>query len=368
MISAAMVGSVRANEGSDRVLPPLVLWGATDEGLYLYGQVNKGVLVHDDGQDRETYYLVDNDNSSTRFGAWLKAVVSDGLDFSANFEFEWTPYSTENVNRLNRNDIDWETKKLRKAEAILTSDEYGRLWLGQGSMASDGASEADLSGTSVAAYSLIADSAAGQLIAFSGDAGLSDIQVGAAFGNLDGLGRKVRARYDTPSLGGLRLNTSIGSDRVDGPRDAVWDVGARYAGKAGGLSIAAALAFADLANGARRVSASASLLHRASGLNVTVATGYEDRTARQPTFVYGKVGWRPDLVDVGATAFAVDGYLGRDFSVADSHSKSIGVVVVQTVDYYQTDFFVTARLYDFDEPSRSYEDAISVLTGVRWTF
>jgi hypothetical protein len=41
-----------------------------DESAYIlfYGQINKGVLFYDDGRSSQTYGLVDNDSSSTRFG------------------------------------------------------------------------------------------------------------------------------------------------------------------------------------------------------------------------------------------------------------------------------------------------------------
>lgn len=363
-----LIGSSKAEEPPERLLPPLVITGNTNEGLYIYGQVNKGVLLYDDGNRQDVYPIVDNSNSSTRFGIWLHDTISPAFRFSANFEFEWNPYATGNVNQDNKDDVDWSTKKLRKAEGVLDLGNYGRVWLGQGGMASDGTAEADLSGTTVAAYSAVSDTAGGQLFARSDGSGLSDVSVGGAFGNLDGLGRKTRLRFDTPTIDGLRLGASFGSDQVDGPDDMVWDVAATYSDEIGDMGVRAGAAYSEPPDDRRRLSGSFSMIHKPSGLNFTVAGGYEDRSGRNPEYLYGKLGWRPRLTSVGATSFAVDVYSGTDFSVSDSESSSVGLAAVQMLDYYQTDLFATARWYDFDDPAASYKPSIAVLTGARFRF
>ena len=119
---------VSAEEKNARLLSPLVITGTTDEGLYLYGHINKGILYTDDGIARRTYSLVDNSNSSTRLGAWATGRTEDGMKYLANLEFEWNPYATNRVNKRNSDDVDRTTHKLRKAEAIMESGRYGRLW------------------------------------------------------------------------------------------------------------------------------------------------------------------------------------------------------------------------------------------------
>ena len=56
---------------------------------------------------------------------------------------------------------------IRKIDFTLEHDRYGKFWLGQGSMATDGVYEIDLSGTTVIDYSSVADSASAQIIRFS---------------------------------------------------------------------------------------------------------------------------------------------------------------------------------------------------------
>lgn len=364
---AAGIGAALADDPADRFLPPLVIDGDTEQGVWLYGQLNKGLLVHDDGQNRDAYVPVDNGNSGSRFGAWLKSRNDDGLKFSANFEYQWAPYSTGNVNLENRANVDWRAGTLRKAEGILASDRFGRLWLGQGSMASDGSAETDLSGTDLVAYASVADSAGGQLLALSGG-GLSNVSIGSAFGDLDGLGRKLRVRVDSPSFAGFRVGTSYGTDKVSGPDKSVWDVGGTYAGTLDGIKLSAAAAWARTAARNNRYSTSVSGLHGATGLNLTLAAGGEDQSRRDPSFVYAKLGWQVKLTGAGATAFSIDAYTGSDFANNDSDSTSAGIAAVQTIDYYRTDLYATVRIFDYDDPTAEYERAVSFLTGARFSF
>ena len=163
-----------------------------------YGQINKGLLVFDDGGSTLGYFPVDNGNSSSARGLRLYTVRHEGLSFGGNLEWEWNPYSTTNVNQLNRDDFDWETDLLRKAEGYVESETFGKLWLGQGSMASD----ASCRGRSFRNHPSLAIRwfpiwLAARSSAWT-TATLSTVHVKDAFTNFDGLGRKLRVRYDTP--------------------------------------------------------------------------------------------------------------------------------------------------------------------------
>jgi hypothetical protein len=186
----------------ERLTPPLVLDGAVGDGVWLYGQLNKGVLVYDDGDETNAYAPVDNNNSSTRAGIWLRTMPAEDFTFSINAEGEWKPYSTGDISRVD-DDVEWDVANLRKLEAIAAFDGYGTLWAGQGSMASDASAEQDLSGTGLVAYSSVGDSAGGQRFVTTADV-ISDVSVYGAFSNYDGLGRLMRLRYDTPTWERLR--------------------------------------------------------------------------------------------------------------------------------------------------------------------
>lgn len=355
-----------ANAEDERLTPPLIIDGEVGKGIWLYGQVNKGILVADDGDEVNAYPLVDNGNSSTRAGIWYKNELSDGFTFGANLEYEWNPYATGSVNRLNKSDVDWDTHKMRKAEGVLQSP-YGTLWLGQGSMASDGASEVDLSGTGLVAYSSVGDSAGGQL--FTTNAGaVSTVSVGSAFSNLDGLGRLTRVRYDTPSFEGFKLKTSAGFDGISGDEDIGWDLAGTYERKMKAVDFTAALGFARPNSDFNRFNGSASVLHKETGLNLTFAAGSDDRNGQDPVFFYGKLGWKPNWTETGKTAFAIDAYSGDDVATAGSDSFSVGLGAVHSLEPFQTDLYLTVRWHDNDDSAASYEPVTAVLTGFRFWF
>ena len=358
-----------------RLFPENPFWEANKDGWpYLYGQINKGFLVHSDGDDTNFYPLVDNANSSTRAGIIYDEYWWPGTTVFANVEGEWNPYSTGKVNQLNKNDVEWDDYALRKFEARIDVEEYGRLWIGQGSMASDGSAEQDVSGTGVIAYSSVADSAGGQLFAFDGGLGLSNVSIGDAFSNLDGLSRRMRARYDTPSFGGARLSSSIGYNALDGKNDTEWDVAATYGRDKEGeaFAVAAAIAYSKPNGDDDRISASASILHKPTGLSLTIAEGYNDTdgSGRDPVYVYGKLGYDTKLTKLGPTSFAIDAYYGKDFEIGTSESLSIGLAGVQHINYKDTSFEIygLVRHHSYDDATANYENGLSFLTGARWKF
>ncbi|WP_223217190.1 hypothetical protein [Rhizobium cauense] len=285
-----------------------------------------------------------------------------------NLEWEWTAYSTTNVNQLNKDDFDWESNLLRKAEVYMDSKEYGKFWFGQGSMASDSSAEVDLSGTSVVGYSLISDMAGGPFLRLD-DGSLSNVRVKDAFTNYDGLGRKLRIRYDTPSYSGFSLTSSFGTQVVPDPTHiAVWDLALRYDETINDVKVSGALAFSRPGEGDSIYDASISLLHQPTGLSLTLAAGYSDKDAIDGRYGYAKLGYQTDIFDVGKTAFSIDAYFGRDIKGKGTDSESFGVQAVQNLDYYQAELYVGARSYSYDDDVASVQDSYAVLAGARLKF
>lgn len=345
-----------------------------DDNLYirLSGHVNKGVLVHDDGVSSLDYWGVDNGNSSTRARVEFFIGVDDYLAINGRIEGQWNPYSTGSVNQTNRGDYDWGTAQLRMAEVWIGDrdgvDMYGTLWLGQGSMASDGTSEVDLSGTDVIGYSGVADLSGGQLFRAAGTNTLSTVSVGNGFSNLDGLGRRLRVRYDSPEFAGFTVSTSYG--KVVVPRtvgNPGWDLALRYGGGMNGAKYKAALAYSDNGSGTSRVTGSASIL-LPSMINFTVAAGHQDAASRDSVFYYGKAGYIASIVESGNTAVSIDAYFGDDFNSIGSTSRSYGFQLVQSLDYWKTDIYAGVRLYQFSEAAANYRDALGFLVGAKMRF
>jgi hypothetical protein len=338
----------------------------------VYGQINKGFLFYDDGRSSEVYPLVDNESSSTRFGFKAEAPVTDHATFGVNFEFEWRAYSSTSVNRFNRTDpeVGYDTMRLRHYEGYLSTQDFGQIWVGQGSMASDGASEADLSGTHVIGYSKVQDQAGGQIFAFSNTPGFSSVTVNDAFDNLDGLSRLMRLRYDSPDFAGFSVGTSVGRLVVGEEwSDTQWDVAAKYADTIGDFQIKGAAAYSRPSSDEDRLNGSFSVLHHPSGINATIATGHaSEPDASNPEFIYAKLGYKTHFFDLGMTAFSADIYDGHDFVNSGSHSWSYGFQAVQSLDYFRTDLFLGVRLYDYDDDVANYKNGLAVMTGARIKF
>ena len=341
-----------------------------DDGHYveMYGQINKGLLIFDDGASTLGYFPVDNANSSSRVGIRLLETTSQGWSFGGNLEWEWNPYSTNYVNQLNRDDFDWDTNLLRKAEVYLTTEKLGKFWFGQGSMASDGTAEVDLSGTTVVGYSLVADMAGGPFFRMD-DGLLSSVEVKDAFTNYDGLSRKFRARYDTPSFAGFSLAASVGTQIVPTETDVtVWDIAARYDNTFDEFKVSAAIAYSEPGEDQELYDGSISVLHDPTGISLTVAAAYSDKEAVDGRYGYVKLGYQADFFDVGRTAFSVDAYYGDDIVAVGTDSTSFGAQFVQNFDYLQTEVYLGVRSYSYEETIESFDDSVAVLTGARVKF
>ncbi len=361
LAAAALAGPAAA----ERLLGPLTLGELRSGEFEFYGQINKALLVHDDGDAVRAYPLVDNGSSSTRAGVWFRRRAADDLLLSANFEMQWTPYATGTVNRVD-DSVNLESHLVRKAE-LRADTAFGRFSFGQGSTASDGASEVDLSGTALAAYASVADIAGGQRLALEGG-GVSGVTLASAFSDLDGLGRLVRARWDSPSVSGVTLSASIGSDQIgSGPEDGAYDAALRYADTLGGVLVNAAAAVSAPLGERERVNGSVAALHEATGLNAVLAAGWD--SAQDGRFAYLKLGWRrTGLVTSGDTAVSIDATTGRDRLLRGSETLSFGLAAVQQVAEGGADLYAGLRWFDVDSPTADYEPALSFIVGARLMF
>lgn len=359
--------------------------GAT---LRFYGQINKGVLQYDDGIATESYGLIDNDNSNTRFGLRYTQEFGDWTFENVN-EIAYAPFSTADINIVNdsatREDFEFSNSNIRKLDFTLENDRYGKFWLGQGSMATDGTLEVDLSGTGVIAYSGVADSASAQIIRFSDpdltfDESLSGIEIGDVFDNLDG-DRRVRVRYDSPEYANFVVAAAFGrnllSDNPDVREANLFDASINYGNAFNDtIEVEAALGYnwsegIDGADDASIWGGSASALHTPSGVNLTFALGSEDDGG---SFWYGKLGLLRGFIAWGDTAVSVDYYSGDDFGldedagITGTSSDSWGLALVQKIDRANTELWLTYRSYDYGDDFASYEDGRAIFGGARFRF
>ena len=103
--------------------------------LKISGQVNRALLIWDDGEETDTYSL-DNSASGTRIRFTGSAAIRPG--WSAGYYLEWQMQSasTSSASQFNAGATGG-TFQFRHAVWYIKSDKLGKLWLGQHSMATD---------------------------------------------------------------------------------------------------------------------------------------------------------------------------------------------------------------------------------------
>ena len=310
------------------------------------GYVDRALWYADDGKDSTTA-VVDNENLSSRFFIAGESKVNEALTAGFLMEFDFRDNSSSSVTIDDANagnggvgtgGVGATTFSQRHMDAYFSHVTLGKLSIGQGASASDGAAEVDMSGTGIVAYSGIADMAAG--VKFRTAAGGYGPAIGTVSSNMDGLSLDDRIRYDTPSFAGFGLATSYISGGAG-------DVGVNFSGKFGGVDVGAAVAYFN--NSATNTTddggyvGSVSAKHD-SGISLTVASGKTLKKASgtdDPTFVYGKLAYTAGLTSLGDTSFGVD---------------------------YGTEVYLGYRNHELDRTGTSYDDIMAVMAGVNVAF
>lgn len=342
--------------------------------VLLYGQLHPALISVDDGQQTETRVL-DNDLSNSRVGLW---VVQPYGDNTFKFRFETglgLPSSTE-WNQVGTNFGGWTRQDLRHIDFSYEGTRWGKVSAGQGSMASDGAAEVNLSYVGNTLYSFTNDE--NNAFFYRDTAGniTGNPTIGASSSNFDG-GRRTRIRYDTPDFNGFSAGVAWGKNELSTTDDdEYYDVALNYGTQfANGVEFKAALAYGvrDRANNAGKrkdTIGSASVLLQ-SGLSFTVAAGSrsDDATgAVDPSYVYGQIAYDMDVVSWGKTGIGVDYYDGKDFNSNGSKTKVWGIAIAQKIDSINTDAYLKYRSHDFDETTANYQKNGTWVLGARWKF
>lgn len=339
---------------------PLLRSGGTGINLALSGQINRMLTAGYDG-DKTKLYNVDNANSSSRLRVVGSAQPTEAVKVGTNFEFEMRSNASTEVSQTDE-DTGIVNFRDRVIELFAEHEELGRLTLGQGSTAYDGAAQVDLSGTTVVAYSSISDLAGGLLFYDEDTDALSTTSIGDVFNNFDGP-RLDRIRYDTPRVAGFTLAADAASNER-------WSAALRWAGKGAGLSTATALAYAD-PGGDRNwvVVGSASMLHEASGLSLTLAAGGRDNQGRDDaTNVYGKIGWQRDFFDFGGTFTSIDLTRNDNVAAEGDEATTVGLFAVQTISDFGIDLYGGYRWHKLDRSGADFDDIHTFSLGSRIRF
>ena len=360
----------------------MVKSGKDKVSLSVSGQVNRMLLYASDGRDSRLFHA-DNDQSSTRVRFKGKATLDDEWSAGATFEAELESNSSGKVTIEENIEKDVSLKE-RKLELFFKSKRLGKLSLGQGSTASDGSTEEDLSGTGVITSAGFGGTG-GSLTFVRSDSAMrtpahkltedglpgDPYTVGDLFNNYDGLSRTDRVRYDTPGFGGVKLSTSfLGGKWNDGDgsvESGAWDAALRYGREFDGVEVAAALATWKKDKDTKGHGGSASVLVP-SGTSLTLSYSSQDKEGTDSTFQYAKLGQTFDATSAGKTSISVGYGKTEDQGGAGNEGTYYDLAAVQKIKNLGAELYAVWGVFKAEIPSTPTEDITIAATGARIKF
>ena len=362
----------------------------TPPTVQVYGQVSRTLMHADDGTQSKWFH-VDNEASGTRLGVTGVGQAIPGLRAGFRIEFDFQSNESQRatfgaVNPASDSPAssvgtgNGQGFAERHADAWLEGT-WGRLNIGQGDGASNGATEVDLSGTGMANGIGVADVGGG--FQYRNAAGaLGGVTVGASINQQDFESRYDRLMYVTPTFSGFRAQVSHGQKAggtavgtVGGTLD-VKEASIWYGAKLGGLGeVGFAGGWSNKDAAAPGLTkdvywgGSASWLHT-SGFNLTASYSSRDNptatagtTARNSKFTYLKAGYK-----FGAHAIAADTAWGDDFVVAGDEAKMWGIGYVWNPLRF-LELYAAYKVHSLDRAGGvSFEDVKITHLGTRVRF
>ena len=338
--------------------------------LQVYGQVNKALLIFDDGVDSDAF-IVDNDQSGSRIGFKGTAQIKPGWTAGFLMELDIQDSATDKISARddegNANEI-----AIRQNYVYIESERLGRISLGQQSTAADGVNEIVL-GNSLTDASDIFGSFKVRVKA--GGARDNVFSVGDFVDDLDGPRDDV-IRYDSPSVYGFVVSASWGDNDYA-------DVALRFKKEWNSIRIAAGIAYAwdDREDVGREiVSGSASAMHIPTGLYVAFSAGNVefDDGSKDGSFYYVQAGVEKKFLPYGSTTVygdygLYDGIGGavvvNGVALNGAEAERWGFGIVQKLDSAAMEVYANARFYSFeDNANTNFEDFSTLLIGSRIKF
>ena len=243
------------------------------------GQVSRAILFPDDAAGSEVQH-VDNNASGSRIRVKAKQDVGNGMKMGARYELQLQENKGNAVNGGSLKEEANSTLDVRYSD-IWVSGDFGKLSLGKGDGASNGATEVDMSGTYMPAPANMMDMLGG----LQYEAGK---KVGSVYTMYDGYSRNNRLRYDSPKMSGLSLAVSSAQGNSI-------EIALRYSGEIGGVKVQGAIFSDDAGDHPSRKDTqggSVAVLLPA-GFNLAVAYSTRDGGANDdPAVVWTKLGYK----------------------------------------------------------------------------
>jgi hypothetical protein len=337
------------------------------------GQVNRAIMYADDGVQKKTFN-VDNEISGTRFRFTGAATMMPGIRAGVHLEWDYQSNESQLVtiavpsSPAATSATASQLLVERYADVWFEHASFGKLHLGQGDGAANGAVEVDLSGTGIINPSLVTDLGGALAFRVTGTGALSAATIGGVISQQDFESRYDRTMYVTPTFAGFRGQVSNGTkDTFNTSEAALW-----YSGKLGALGdLAGALGWSSqgAASGLNKdvtIGGSVSWLHT-SGINLTY--GHTERevplappAARDAKFDYVKLGYK-----FGRHAIAVDYAIGKDQAATGDEAKMYGVGYVFAPIGW-AEIYAGYKLHSLDRPGTALEDIALFTVGTRLKF
>jgi hypothetical protein len=334
--------------------------------LKVNGHVNRAIVISDNGTTSGIHHTT-NTFSQTRV-RWIgTGKVNKDLTAMTYIEVGHNNANANAQDLADTGDTAADVWSNRFAEIRLSSKSMGTIYLGQGSTATDGISEADLSGTGIISLNGLGELiSGGETWQVNGaDAGLGT--VGAKFNNFDGNGRQNRLRYDTPRFGGANISIDHGNNDE-------WGVALRYGAKIGGMSVAARVAHTDQTNTGTTDSrhGAVSVLFP-MGLSLTAGFATQDDedggANDNEEWRYGKIGYKFKGSDMGQTRLFADFSQNEDGETAGEDAEYWSFGVVQVVEPLGMEVYGVYRNYSLDSTAAADpDDVTSIAGGLRVSF
>jgi hypothetical protein len=331
--------------------------------LQVYGQVNRALLIWDDGEESDIY-SVDANESGTRFGFIGAASIKPG--WTAGYKIEVNARASEQANAT-QDETPEDEVDLAHSYLWIESEQLGRLTLGKTDSATDGIDDIVLAnvlqgrGTNEGSF---------EVQGAAGNNTIGDFVAGFTAQNDD------LVRYDSPSIAGFIVSAAWVD--LDSQDQDFYDVTLRYSAEFNAFRVAAGIGYSVLEGvGAdddqETVAGSASVMHVPTGLFAAFGMGEQDNLTDpdDKDFWHVTAGIEKNFFGYGATT--VYGEYGEYSNLQDdadgSDAEVLGFGIVQTIDSAAMDVYAQYRLYSFEDgDAGDEEDFSSILVGSRIKF
>ncbi|MBL0941504.1 MAG: porin [Alphaproteobacteria bacterium] len=340
-------------------IPKKVKSGNDKVQVSLSGQLNRAVLWADNDQNSKIFH-VENDVAPSRFRIDGTGKYSEDLTLGTTIETQIRSNGTDEIDigtQLSGNQNVTFTE--RKIEIYADSKKFGKLWIGQGDVASAYTNEVDLSGTSnVGAGATVEDVQGGVTFRDRNIPSLKGPKVINAWDGMDGVVRADRIRYDTPPFQGFTASIS----HTDGDSG---DGAINFAGEFGKTQVQAAVSAGKKRGVYDQYNGSASVLF-SSGISVGGALGTRDGKrpkAFNASLAHGKLGYQFKWFNTGVTAFAVDYGQMRKTTAAHDKITTYSFMAVQNLDEVAAEVYFTLRCFDLKRPGNNFGQVKAAMFG-----